>query len=214
MTFFENRTDAAIQLAEKLDSYKDKHPLILAIPRGGVPMGSILAEKLQGDLDVVLVHKLGAPDQPELAIGAVDEAGEIYLHPYAKRLHVPQFYLEEEKLEQLHILKQRRRLFTPHRQPLNPRGRYVIIIDDGIATGSTMVAAIQCIRNKDPKEIVVAAPVASVEAFNTIQKTADRVVCLDTPEPFYAVGQFYEDFSQVSDEEVIDLLKPGKAEST
>jgi predicted phosphoribosyltransferase len=213
MISFKDRDDAARRLAKELASYKDKNPLILAIPRGGVPMGAILAEQLHGELDVVLVHKLGAPDQPELAIGAVDEAGEIYLHPYAKKLGVPGVYLEEEKLEQLHTLGQRRRLFTPHRQPLDPRGRHVIIVDDGVATGSTMAAAIHCIRNKNPKEITVAVPVASIEAYNTIKKKADHVVCLDTPEPFYAVGQFYENFSQVSDEEVIVLLNPGKARS-
>jgi putative phosphoribosyl transferase len=214
MVFFKDRSDAAYQLVERLSSYKKKHPLILAIPRGGIPMGAILAQQLQGDLDIVLVHKLGAPAQPELAIGAVDEGGEIYLHPYAKRLQVPKFYLEEEKLEQLHTLKQRRRLFTPHREPLEMKDRYVIVVDDGIATGSTMVAALHCIRTKKPKEIIVAVPVASVEAFKTVKKSADHVVCLDTPEPFYAVGQFYEDFSQVSDEEVIELLNPGKVKST
>lgn len=213
MKIFENRTDAAMQLAAQLSLYRHKNPLILAIPRGGVPIGAILAAQLDGELDVALVHKLGAPGQPELAIGAVDEDGEIYLHPYAAQMEVPKFYLEEEKLEQLHVLRKRRHLFTPHRPPLDPKDRTVIIVDDGIATGSTMIAALHATRAKNPKELIVAVPVSSKDSLKAVKKISDKVYCLETPEPFYAVGQFYRDFSQVSDDEVIDVLKKKEAKS-
>jgi len=213
MKLFKNRMEAALQLVDPLKSSLQKRPLILAIPRGGVPMGSVLASQLEGDLDVVLVHKMGAPGQQELAIGAVDELGEAYLHPYAKELKIPKFYLEEEKLEQLHVLKKRRNQFTPHRKPLDPKGRTIIVVDDGIATGSTMIAALCSIRSKNPERLIVAVPVASAQSLRTIEKYADQVVCLQTPDPFYAVGEFYDDFSQVSDQEVIDLLNKEEAKS-
>ena len=205
---FKDRMEAADRLAEALSPYRGQSPLILAIPRGAVPMADRIAKELDGELDVVLVRKLGAPGQPELAVGAVDESGEVYLHPYAQALHIPATYLEEEKLEQLHTLRQRRRLYTPERPPLDPKDRVVIVVDDGIATGSTMIAALKAIKEKGPKKLIAAVSVAPADSAKGLGKTADEVLCLATPEPFYAVGQFFEDFSQVDDKEVIALLNP------
>jgi putative phosphoribosyl transferase len=202
--------DAARQLAEKLGTYRGENPLVLAIPRGAVPMAHHIARSLQGELDVVLVRKLGAPNQPELAVGAVDESGEVYLHPYAEQLHLSQNYLEGEMEEQIETLRERRASYTPHRPPIAPEGRIVIIVDDGIATGSTMSAAIHAIRAKKPKKLIVAVGVAPADTIKRLKGEADEVVCLATPEPFYAVGQFFQDFSQVSDGEVIKLLEEGK----
>lgn len=202
--------DAARQLAEKLAPYSKEKPLVLAIPRGAVPMAYFIAHSLKGELDVVLVRKLGAPNQPELAVGAVDESGEVYLHPYAEQLHLSQNYLEGEKEDQIETLRERRASYTPHRPPIPPEGRVVIIVDDGIATGSTMSAAIHAIRAKKPKKIIVAVGVAPPDTIRRLKGEADEVVCLATPDPFYAVGQFFQDFSQVSDSEVIKLLEEGE----
>jgi predicted phosphoribosyltransferase len=213
MYLFKNRTDAALQLCDQFSLSLLKNPLVLAIPRGGVPIGSVLARQLKGDLDIVLVHKLGAPGQPELAIGAVDESGNGFIHDYAQKLGVSEHYLEEEKLKQLKGLRKRRKLFTPHRQPLDPSGRDVLIVDDGIATGSTMVAALRSLKKLHPRRLIVTVPVASPSALREIAKYADQVVCLFAPEPFFGVGQFYEDFSQVSDEEVIQILSQKEVKS-
>lgn len=202
--------DAARQLAEKLAPYQGEKPLVLAIPRGAVPMAHHIAQSLRGDLDVVLVRKLGAPNQPELAVGAVDESGEVHLHPYAEQLHLSQNYLEGEKEDQIETLRERRASYTPHRPPIPPKGRVVIIVDDGIATGSTMSAAIHAIRAKKPKKLIVAVGVAPPDTIRRLKNEADEVLCLATPDPFYAVGQFFQDFSQVSDSEVVKLLEEGK----
>lgn len=213
MYLFKNRSDAALQLSDQFTLSLLKNPLVLAIPRGGVPIGSILARQLMGDLDVVLVHKLGAPGQPELAIGAVDESGNCFIHDYAKKLGISGSYLEEEKLKQLKDLRRRRQLFTPHRQPIDPSGRDVLIVDDGVATGSTMVSALCSLKKLHPRRLIVAVPVASPSALRAIAKYADQVVCLFAPEPFFGVGQFYEDFSQISDEEVIQTLNQKEVKS-
>ncbi|MCP5468797.1 MAG: phosphoribosyltransferase [Deltaproteobacteria bacterium] len=207
---FKNRQEAADQLVQRLQAYQDKNPLVLAIPRGAIHMAKRLAEGLQGDLDVVLVHKLGAPGQPELAIGAVDETGEVYLHPYAKLIGVGQSYLEQEIQNQVSLLRVRRKNYTPLRQSINPQGRIVIVVDDGIATGATMIAALNALRKKNPKKIIVATAVAPASTVEKLENFADEVVCLEAPEDFRAVGQFFEDFSQVSDEEVIQALRSRK----
>ena len=210
---FKDRMEAGTRLAEALGAYRGQNPLVLAIPRGAVPMAYRIAKELEGELDVVLVHKLGAPGQPELAVGAVDESGEVYLHPYAKELRIPDTYIEEEKLEQLHTLRQRRRLYTPGRPSLDPKDRVVIVVDDGIATGSTMIAALKAIKGKGPQKLIAAVGVAPPESVKRLEETADEVVCIATPEPFYAVGQFFGDFSQVDDKEVIALLNPKERKS-
>ena len=203
---FENREHAARLLARSLSAYyKNKNPLVLAIPRGAIGMAEIMADVLGGELDVVLVHKLGAPGQPELAIGAIDEAGNVLLSGYG--LDIGEAYLAAEKQAQLEVLRKRRARYTPSRGPIDPHNRIVIVVDDGIATGSTMTAALRAIRRSKPKKLVGAVAVASPSAARAISREADSVVCLDVPAEFYAVGEFFEDFSQVSDEEVTAILQ-------
>src|SRR6266536_498539 len=204
--FFENREHAARLLARRLSAYyKNKNPLVLAIPRGAIGMAEIIADVLGGELDVVLVHKLGAPGQPELAIGAIDEAGNVFLSAYG--LDIDEAYLAAEKQAQLEILRKRRARYTPLRGPIDPHDRIVIVVDDGIATGSTMTAALRAIRRSKPKKLVGAVAVASPFAARAMSCEADAIVCLDVPAEFYAVGQFFEDFSQVSEEEVTAILQ-------
>jgi predicted phosphoribosyltransferase len=202
---FRNREEAALLLARRLSCYKNQNPLILAIPRGAIHMAEIIADSLGGELDVVLVHKLGAPGQPELAIGAIDEAGHVFLSGYG--LDIDQAYLEAEKQAQLEVLRQRRTQYTPLRGPIDPQNRIVIVVDDGIATGSTMTAALRAIRRAKPKKLVAAVAVASPSAAHAMAREADATVCLSVPADFYAVGQFFEDFSQVSDDEVTTILQ-------
>jgi putative phosphoribosyl transferase len=203
---FENREHAARLLARRLSAYyKNKNPLVLAIPRGAIGMAEIIADVLGGELDVVLVHKLGAPGQPELAIGAIDETGKFFLSGYG--LDIDGAYLEAEKQAQLEVLRKRRARYTPSRGPIDPHDRIVIVVDDGIATGSTMIAALRAIRRSKPKKLVGAAAVASPSAARAMSREADAIVCLDVPSEFYAVGQFFRDFSQVSDEEVTAILQ-------
>lgn len=204
---FLNREHAARLLADKLAGYRGQHPLVLGIPRGAVPMAKVIAEALDGDLDVVLVHKLGAPDNPELAIGSVDESGHVFLHEYAWDLGVDEEYIEREKRAQLKMLHQRRAQYTPVRPPLDPTGRIVIVVDNGIATGASMIAALRAVRAKHPAKLIATGAVAPPETAARIRKEADELVIIDTPRDFFAVGQFFEDFSQVTDEQEIAILR-------
>jgi len=210
---FRSREEVAELLAARLSKYRGQHPLVLGVPRGAVPMARIIADAIDGDLDVVLVHKLRAPDQPELAIGGVDETGQSHLSDHAAALDIGAGYLEREKQTQLDELQRRRRLYTPVRPPFDPTGRIVIIVDDGIATGASMLTAIHCTRARKPAKLVVATAVAPPETLHQIKKEADEVICLECPAMFYAVGQFFEEFPQVSDEEVMASLTP-RHEST
>jgi predicted phosphoribosyltransferase len=203
---FANRIAAARKLVEALSDYRAKNPLILAIPRGAVPMAKLIAQQLKGEMDVVLVRKLRAPGNPEFAIGSIDESGWIYLTEYAQQVGADQDYIDAEVTEQTKIIRQRRAQYTPERPPIDPAGRIVIIIDDGLATGSTMIAALHALRNQKPAELVCAIPVAPGDTLRKLQGKADRIVCLSSPSDFYAVGQFYTDFPQVTDEEVIACL--------
>jgi putative phosphoribosyl transferase len=204
---YRDRQEAAEKLAQALERYRGRNPLILAIPRGAVPMAQIIADRLEGEVDVLLIRKLRAPHQPELAVGAIDEEGHIYLHHYAQELGLSRDYLKNEALEQMRTLRRRRAEYTPARPPIDPRGRIVIVVDDGIATGSTMTAALQALRARSPAALVVAIGVAPPDTLRKLRRFADEIECLSAPEPFYAVGQHYENFSQVSDEEVIQILR-------
>lgn len=204
---FEDRLDAARQLAKRLAGYRGQHALVLAIPRGAVPMGRSVADQLQADFDVVLVRKLRAPYQPEVAIGSVDESGWTYLAPYASAMGADADYIELEKQAQLQTIRERRTHYTPIHPPQDPRGRTVIVLDDGLATGATMIAALHSLRQRGSARLICAIPVASVEALEKITLLADETVCLLLPAHFEAVGQFYRHFPQVSDDEVMDLLK-------
>ncbi|MBA4260702.1 MAG: phosphoribosyl transferase [Comamonadaceae bacterium] len=204
---FKDREDAARQLATRLAAYRGQNPLVLAIPRGAVPMGKLLADLLEGEFDVVLVRKLRAPCQHELAIGAVDESGWTTIAPYAASTGADQDYIADEKHHQLQILHSRRMLYSPLRRPVEPGGRTVIVVDDGLATGATMTAALHGLRQRHPHRLVCAIPVASHEGLARIRPMVDDVVCLLTPPDFQAVGQFYRAFPQITDEEVTALLK-------
>lgn len=202
---FRDRFQAARLLADTLSRYRGRHPLVLAIPRGAVPMGQVLAEALGGELDVALVRKLCAPGNPELAVGSIDESGTVYLDPDGAGLVSAEF-LRQEAARQLEVLRRRRRTYAPIRPPLSPTGRVAIVLDDGIATGSTMVAALRAVRARRPARLVAAAAVAPARAVAALEAECDEVACLSVPGHFLGVGQFFEDFGQVSDEEVARIL--------
>jgi predicted phosphoribosyltransferase len=204
---FADREDGAKQLVEKLRDLKLRDPLVLAIPRGGVVTGAILARELGAELDVVLSRKLRAPYQPELAIGAVGEDGQIYLnHRMQTATGLAQAYIEKERRFQLSEIERRKKLFRAARPQAPIAGRSVILTDDGIATGSTMVAALNAVKAQGPHEVIVAVPVASPDRLESIRALCDKTVCVLTPPEFFAVGQYYRSFETVEDEDVVRIL--------
>ena len=214
---FRDRQDAARQLAGRLRRHNLTDPLVLAIPRGGVVLGAVLACELGADLDVVLSRKLRSPDQPELALGAVSESGEVFLAPHAQEnVNPPGGYLEEERRHQLAEIARHRNLFRAIRPRAAIAGRSVIVTDDGVSTGSTMIAALQSIKSQGPRELIVAVPVLARDRLKDLWTLCDEAVFLLAPSSFWAIGQFYEDFRQVEDDQVCDILRsfaaPGRHE--
>ena len=205
---FRDRRDAGRVLADKLAAYAN-HPdvLVLALPRGGVPVAYEVARALGAPLDVFLVRKLGVPGQEELAMGAVATGGVRVLNDaIVAGLGIPDYVIEAVTAWQREELGRRERLYRDDRPPAEARDRTVILVDDGLATGATMHAAVAALRQQRPARIVVAVPIAAAETCQAFRAEADEVVCAMTPEPFYSVGLWYEDFSQTTDDEVRELL--------
>jgi len=210
---FTDREEAGWLLVERLREEglgggPSEPPLVLAIPRGGVEVGAVLARGLGAELDVVLSRKLRAPHQPELALGAVSEDGTVYLNEFATALtEAGDAVIEAERRRQLTEIARRRGMYRAVRPQAPVAGRTVILVDDGIATGATMIAALRTVRAGGAARIVVAVPVGSPERLEAIRPLCDRLVCLEAPESFWAIGQFYRDFSQVEDDRVVRLLR-------
>ena len=210
MRTFSHRHEAGKRLADEYArrcEVRDEDLLILAIPRGGVVIGYEMVRRLKGELDVIIPRKIGAPYQPELAVGAVTENGTLLVNEeMVSQGTATREYIEAEAQRQLQEVQRRGQLYRQGRQRASMAGRTVIVVDDGIATGFTMQAALKSVREEGPKHLLVAVPVAPSQSLEPLREWADDVICLHTPSLFYAVGQWYEDFAQVEDEDVLRLL--------
>ena len=202
---FQDRTDAGIRLAEKLTFYKDQDVVVLAIPRGGLPLGAIVAKALNAPLDVALIKKIGHPNNKEYAIGAVSLESVIT----SDTVNIPKSYIEEETSWIRELLKKRYQQYYKNGKPHDLKNKVVILVDDGIATGNTLLATVELVFKQKPKSIVVAIPVAPHSSINKVENSpyVNEVICLQMPHNFRAVGQFYEEFDTVSDEEAIQILQ-------
>lgn len=210
---FRDRVDAGERLAHRLARYRGSHALVLGIPRGGVPVAAAVARALDADLDIVVARKLGAPFSEELAIGAVTADGVRYLNEaMIADLGVDSAYLDQVTRRESAEAARREARFRGGAPPLDVAGRTVILVDDGLATGATMIAAARSIRARRPARLVIAVPVGSPQACQRLRSEADEVVCLEAPESFWAVGLYYRDFSQTLDTEVEQLLRESRAE--
>ena len=205
---FADRREAGTELAARLQAYKDRHDVVvLALPRGGVPVAYEVARALGAPLDVFLVRKLGVPGHPELAMGAIASGGVRVLNDDIVRWYgVPASIIDEGTVDERAELERRELAYRDGREPLSLERRIVLLIDDGLATGSTMKAAVQAVRAHAPARIVVAVPVGAPDTCGQFADLAEEIICARTPEPFSAVGQGYRDFSQTTDEEVRELL--------
>jgi predicted phosphoribosyltransferase len=217
---FRNRTEAGRLLAERLTAYAGRSDVVvLALPRGGVPVAYEVARALQAPLDVLVVRKLGVPGHQELALGAIAAGGVCVLNDdVVGALRIPRWMIESVVARELRELRRRERAYRDNCPPLKVRGRTVIVVDDGLATGSTMRAALAALKRLGPARIVVAVPTAAALTCAEFRNAVDELVCAITPEPFHAVGQSYEDFSPTTDDEVRELLgraeNPGAATTT
>lgn len=205
---FRDRVQAGQLLAAKLREESGlAQPLVLALPRGGVPVAFEIAHDLQGDLDIFLVRKIGVPGQEELAVGAIASGGvRVINEALAEHLKISATTIDMLTVREQREIEHRERLYREGRASLPITNRNIILVDDGLATGATMLAAVRAVKQQNPKRIVVAVPVASTAACREFRRHVEEVVCLQTPEPFYAVGAWYQDFSQTTDEEVRELL--------
>jgi putative phosphoribosyl transferase len=206
--FFKDRRDAGRVLAEYLKSHADRNDvLVLALPRGGVPVASEVARELRAPLDVFLVRKLGVPGREELAMGAIASGGIRQLNDdVVRELGISPETIDEVEESERNELERREHAYRDDRPPIDVTGRTVILVDDGLATGASMRAAVAALKRKQPRQIIVAVPVASADTCDEFATLVDEVICARTPEPFYAVGLWYDDFSQTTDEEVRNLL--------
>lgn len=205
---FQNRQDAARKLFKKLSEFELEQPVVMGIPRGGIVVAAELARLLHADCDVVLSRKLRHLTQPELAMGAVAEDGSVYLTEACEGVGDDE--IQDEINYQLFSIRERRERVLEVIAPIDIAGRSVIVTDDGVATGATMIAGLMMLRKHDPAELIVAVPVAPPETLAHLRDYADKVVCLTTPQIFWAIGQFYNDFSQVSEGEMLELLRRHK----
>ncbi len=216
---FRDRREAGRLLAEQLIGYRKRDPVVLALPRGGVPVAFEIATALDAPLDVLLVRKIGVPSEPELALGAVVDGATPDLvidEQLMAALDIPQSYVESESKKQLAEIERRRRVYLGDRKPLDIKGRTAIVVDDGIATGNTMRVALRALARRAPGAVVLAVPVAPPAAIDLLRPEVTDIVCLDTPSDFLAIGQFYEDFTQLRDDTVVQLLRakaPAEGES-
>jgi putative phosphoribosyl transferase len=211
---FRDRPQAGRQLAARLMGFRSRDPVVLALPRGGVPVAYEVAKALRAPLDLVLVRKIGAPGHPEFGLGAVVDGAhpQIVLNEeVVAQLEVPHAYVEEEVHRQLEEIERRRARYLGGRRPVDVEGRTAIVIDDGIATGGTVRAALQGLSRARPAYLVLAVPVAPADTIDALRSQADEVVCLSTPEPFYSVGMRYDDFTQTTDREVVALLDEARS---
>lgn len=210
---FNDREQAGSELAHALESYKGSNAIVLAIPRGGVVVGSEVASILELELDVIVPRKIGAPEQPELAIGAIASWGDheaILDEQSIRYLNVSESYIQREIDIQMNEIKRRMQAYRQTQDPPNAVGRTVILVDDGIATGYTTRAAAVAIRKLNASRIVLAVPVAPPDSLEAIRPLVDEIICLKTPYPFLAVGYWYKKFDQVSDDEVISILNKSR----
>ena len=205
---YRDRQDAARKLLPALQKYKSKKDvLILAIPRGALEMGAILRDELKIPLDIVVTKKIGAPGNEEYAIGSVAPDGSVEVNQEVMGLYgIPQSYIDDEALRLKHVIKRRYEDYRGDPNPPNLKGKIVIVVDDGIATGFTTMAAIQYIRKQNPKKIILAVPVSASDSYKKLKSAVDEMICLQVRDDFFAVGQFYEVFNQVSDEQAKKLL--------
>ncbi|NNG05822.1 MAG: phosphoribosyltransferase [Inquilinus sp.] len=213
--YFNDRNDAGRQLAERLTSYKDQEPVVLGLPRGGVVVAYEVAKALAAPLDVVLVRKIGAPWHGELAVGAVafiDRPRVVVNEPVRTALGVTDEYIQRVEAEKLKEIERQRALFRAGRGPLDLHGKTAILVDDGIATGATVLAAAQAVRQSSPKRVVVAVPVAPPDAVESLKREVDEVVCLEIAADLGAISLFYGAFTQVEDAEVVALLERANAD--
>jgi putative phosphoribosyl transferase len=214
-TLYRDRLEAGRLLATKLTDYANRQDvLVLALPRGGVPVAYEVAKALHAPLEVFVVRKLGVPGHEELAMGAIATGGVRVLNEDVVRmLHIPESVINAVTAREQRELERREDLYRDDRPPADVSGRTVILIDDGLATGATMRAAVQALRQQHPARIVVAVPVAAPATCNEFRTEVDEIICAKTPEPFFGVGYWYEDFSQTTDKEVHDLLALAEQET-
>ncbi|MDQ3864254.1 MAG: phosphoribosyltransferase [Actinomycetota bacterium] len=210
---FEDRREAGRRLAEKLSRFKDERPVVFALPRGGVPVGYEISRALEAPLDVFVSRKLGAPGQPEFGIGAVAAGGVRVLNEdVLRRLGIPDDYVEQITARETAEVERRLRYFRGERPEPDVGGRTAILVDDGLATGVTARAAVEALRSRGPQRLVLAAPVCAAQTAQLLGPEVDEVVCLESPSDLGAIGFWYKNFEQTSDEEVVELLERARSE--